>query len=236
MVQVGPRSQRRMEKKQALILLLLILAVSLVSFSLGVMVGKGGQRPEVQQATAVPERLPVARPANAPPAAPVPAKTETGGENLTFFDTLPKGEQPPLGSGINLPPSPSPAASADKSASSSVAAPKATAATSSPATSAPAQSSGQSKTTPAPSASVSAPAAGAYIVQAASFQQSQDALNLRDSLARKGYAVYTQEADLGDKGVWHRVYVGPLPDSAAAEKIVARLQAEEKLTGLVRRR
>jgi hypothetical protein len=45
-----------MEKKQAIILLILILAVSLISFSLGVMVGRGGgDKPAIK---AVPQAIP----------------------------------------------------------------------------------------------------------------------------------------------------------------------------------
>ncbi len=57
--QIISRTQRRMEKKQALVLLALVLGVSLVSFTLGVMVGKGRSLETPVQSSAAPERLPV---------------------------------------------------------------------------------------------------------------------------------------------------------------------------------
>ncbi len=103
---VKSRSQRRMEKRQALVLLALVLVVSLVSFTLGMMVGRGvAPKPVAQETPAAAVRMPVTAPPSAPPAAePAATGEEAGKVNLTFYDTLPKGEEPPLGSGINLPP------------------------------------------------------------------------------------------------------------------------------------
>jgi DedD protein len=78
--------------------------------------------------------------------------------------------------------------------------------------------------------------AGGYLVQAASFRRSEDARALQAKLGQKGYAAFTEEAHLGEKGVWYRVYVGPFATDTAAAAAVARLKAEEKLTALVRKR
>lgn len=238
---VMTRSQRRVEKKQAVILLVLALAVSLVSFTLGVMVGRSGSRPAPAAAPAPPVRLPVAQAVPALPTAEKPT------ESLTFYDSLPKGEQPPLGSGINLPPqketapaavavaekpappepvkTPAPARTETSAAVPAKAAPPASAAVPAPA---PAKA--------AASAAKAASAGGAYVVQAAAFRRSDDARSLQARLGKKGYAAFTQEATLEAKGTWYRVYVGPFATSGAAEAAVARLKAEEKLSAMVRKR
>jgi len=218
--QVVSRSQRRMEKKQALIVLVLVLAVALASFSLGVMVGRGGSQrvvavepvatprisvpiePLVQEAVEVVDPLPL------PPEA---------GDGLTFYEALPRGEQPPMGSGINLPPEEAPVAA--------VATPTIRVAPPLPA--------------PQPAPSRSRPeddGEGAYLVQVASFRQAADAASLAERLAFKKYPAYAQEVDLGAKGVWHRVFVGPYSGNEEATRVVQRLQAEDKLTALIRKR
>ncbi len=219
--QVHSRSERRMERKQVLVLLLLVVGVGLGCFALGVMVGRSAApaAPAVEAVAAPPARIPVAV---APPAADsqgreAPAvEGTTAPANLTFYDNLPRGDQPPLGSGINLPPAvaePSPAPAA------TVAAPPRSAA-------------------PAVPAPVSRPAAKeeSYLVQVASFTRPDDAGVLQARLAKKGFESFVQQADLGSKGVWYRVFVGPLAGVDAAERAAARLKAEEKLSPLVRKR
>ncbi len=232
---VVTRTERRMEKKLAVTLLVLALAVSLVSFVLGVVVGKSGSRNAAPQAVDGPrERVPVAQvplqAAPVPPAVrepePAPAvRPDTTPKPLTFYDVLPKGEQAPLGSGINLPPvAPSaapPAVQQKHPPAPGVATPAAPEAI--PPIEPPA---------PLPTASKG----GAYVVQAASFKTQDDARSLRERLEKKGYVAFLQEADLGEKGVWHRVLVGPFTDHAQAGEVVARLKAEEKLSGLVKKR
>lgn len=218
--QVVSRSQRRMEKKQALILLVLVLAVALASFSLGVMVGRGGSQRLVTVE-------PVATPRISVPVEPVvqeavekvdplPSPPE-GGDGLTFYEALPRGEQPPMGSGINLPPEEAPVA---------------TLATPAPRVAPPLPA-------PQPAPFPSRPedgGEGAYLVQVASFRQAADAASLAERLAVKKYPAYAQEVDLGAKGVWHRVFVGPYPGNEEATRVVQRLQAEDKLRALIRKR
>lgn len=229
-----------MEKKQVLFLLVLVLAVSLLSFTLGVMVGRRGAPPQVVlPPVETPARIPVAKdgaaPASDSQSAPGEATMQARpGENLTFYEALPKGDQAPLGSGINHPPEEKkPAPVATEAAPAPIPAPA-------PAKSAPAPAVASK---PAPAAPAAEPAAvaktatsGAYVVQVASFPLLSDAQALKERLAKKGYSAYTQEADLGAKGVWHRVYVGPFDDSATAGKTVERLVAEERLSALVRKR
>lgn len=223
------RTQRRMEKKQALLLLLLMLAVSLVSFSLGVMVGKSGA-PEKTAAVVeapAPKRIPVAKEASGEPA-PSPSVEESSPERtaspaqhdpLTFFDTLPKGEEPPLGSGINAAPR--------KEAAEAV--PKAAPATPD-----------KEKTTPGPTVETptqrpmpAAVAEGKFVVQVASFRGAGDARNLQDRLDKKGYSTFVQQADLGAKGTWYRVRIGPFAEADRAREVADRVQKEEKLSAYV---
>ena len=213
--QVVSRTQRRMEKRQALILLVLILGVSLVSFTLGVAVGRSGARDS--GATAVSPastRLPVAAKGGAETAAPA---AERPAESLTFYDTLPKGEQPPLGSGINLPPRKEPVK-------------REPAASPEPVRTAGAAPAVREVSRPEPAPE------GAFLVQAASFKGVEDAAKLKERLAGKAYAAFTEEADLKEKGIWHRVYIGPFATAEAAGKVVEKLQAEEKISGLVKKR
>jgi cell division septation protein DedD len=74
------------------------------------------------------------------------------------------------------------------------------------------------------------------VVQVASFGHPDDAGVLQARLAKKGLEAYVQQANLGSKGIWYRVFVGPLASSTAAQQVAARLKAEEKLSPLVRKR
>jgi len=231
--QVATRSQRRMEKKQAVILLAMVLAVSLVSFALGVMVGRAGSRSAVE-APAPPQRLPIAQ--AVPPPAEAAANGGRSAESLTFYDSLPKGDQPPLGSGINLPPAKekpeAPTTSAGESGGRPAAEP---AAAPSPAPARAAEAPAPVRAAPTTAVS-SATSAGVYVVQAAAFRRSEEARGLQQKLAKKGYSAFVEEARLGEKGVWYRVYVGPFAAAGAADVAVSRLKAEERLTALVRKR
>ncbi|MDO3379120.1 SPOR domain-containing protein [Geoalkalibacter halelectricus] len=231
---VKSRSQRRMEKKQALLLLVLMLAVSLVSFSLGVMVGKSGSsEPAIPAAKSETERIQVVqqdRPAvpapAAPPAAAPPAETEAEKQPLTFFDTLPRGQEPPLGTGINLP---RPAQDQAEPAREERRTPPPEARSAAPAAPAPA---------PAPSVA-DAPRAtsdGRFVVQVGSFRSPDDARVLSDRLKAKNYPVFVQQADLGERGTWYRVRLGPYAQSAEAQGVVARLKSEEKIDAFVANR
>ena len=239
--QLATRSQRRLEKKQTGILLALVLVVFLVSFALGVLVGRSSVRPVVAVASPQAVRLPVAE-VVPPPTAAAPATDERPADSLTFYDSLPKGGQAPLGSGINLRPAREPAtpATAPAPAPAESAKPSAAAPATAVATSMPAKTDVQAPPpakAAAPVAKAAAPvAAGGYLVQAAAFRGSEDARRLQAKLVRKGYAAFTEEAQLGAKGVWHRVYVGPFATAGAADAVVSRLKAEERLTALVRKR
>ncbi len=86
-----------------------------------------------------------------------------------------------------------------------------------------------------PAALPKAVAQGSYVVQVASFKDLPDAVGLRDRLSKKGYGAYIQAADLGDKGVWQRVMVGPYAGSEAVGQVVDRLKNEERLSGMLKK-
>jgi cell division protein FtsN len=65
-----------------------------------------------------------------------------------------------------------------------------------------------------PPAASTAPAAMTYYLQAGAFQNADDADNLKAQLALLGVEAAIQTSDLGDKGVFHRVRVGPFDSEA----------------------
>lgn len=221
---VVSRTQRRVERRQALLLLVLVLAVTGVSFFLGVMVGQSGGLSGFGRRSE-PPRLPMAQvvPPPLPPAAAVPA----GSQKMTFYDDLPKGNAAPLGSGINLPkggyvppPSvPSPPTATVAPAAKPVA----------PAPAAP---------VPAPPPSTAPPkasAGGGFVVQVAATKDQAEARRLVGKLGEKGFAAAIERADLGAKGIWFRVVAGPYGEQAAAEKAAAQLK-QQKFSVMVRKR
>ncbi|WP_084091548.1 SPOR domain-containing protein [Andreprevotia lacus] len=58
---------------------------------------------------------------------------------------------------------------------------------------------------------------GAYL-QVGAFQNEQDADNLKAKLALMGVEANIQSTDLGDKGIWHRVRVGPFTSLSELDK------------------
>jgi len=68
---------------------------------------------------------------------------------------------------------------------------------------------GDAATGPLPPAADAAAAAPLYYLQAGAFQNPADADNLKAQLALLGIEAAIQTSDLGDKGVFHRVRVGP---------------------------
>jgi DedD protein len=72
------------------------------------------------------------------------------------------------------------------------------------------------------------PAQSGYAVQLGSFSNAANARGLRDKLKASGYAAFVKST-----GSVTRVYVGPQPSRAAAEKMLKKLRSETKLQGLV---
>ena len=208
------RSQRRLERKQVVLISVLILAVAVVSFSLGVLFGQHGDSLPGSSADIEKPKLPMVA-SVAPPPPPVP---EAVPEKLTFYDNLPRGNQAPLGSGINLPQEPEKTAIEVKKKT--VVKPAKL----------------PSKPLPKP---VTAPAAatdGAFVVQVASFRTNEDAGKLAIRLKDYKLSSFVESADLGEKGVWHRVLVGPYANREDADQTAGLLREKERVSALVRRR
>jgi cell division protein FtsN len=51
-----------------------------------------------------------------------------------------------------------------------------------------------------------------YYLQVGSFQTEEEADNLKAKLALQGFEATVQTAEIADKGIWHRVRVGPFND------------------------
>ncbi|MBR5347064.1 MAG: SPOR domain-containing protein [Deltaproteobacteria bacterium] len=248
-------TRKPVEKKHVLWLAMLVLAVSLACFFLGLMVGEQGNLPESPAVVSPPdkvvERIP-ARPeekepqdgksvAEAKPAGAAEESAKKAGESdLTFYDILPSNTQAhPIGTGINVPQEKTPK---EKTVAASTPAPSKPAAPVKPAAVTPAPSKPVAPVKPAavtpappkpatpakPDTTVSKRA----IVQVASFKDKTGAERLAQRLQGKGLAATIQEANIPQKGVWYRVIIGAA-DRGAAEQIVQRLK-KENLNGQIR--
>jgi len=242
------RTQRRMEKKQTLILLVLVLAVSLASFFLGAVVGRQGAERELAQKQQAAERI-LVTPAPPPAAEPVPpavspktaeksAERPSDGEEqeetkLTFYDDLAKEEKVPLGSGINLPPE-------EKVEEKTVAKPpiplpeKPIVKKELPAEQ-PAASEKPKVVEAAVEAMPPVDPDGTYAVQVGSFNAAGDAGAFKDRLLAKGFPAFVVEADLGAKGLWYRVRVGPYAEAASAKRVQELAEEKEQIKGFISR-
>jgi len=221
---VATRSQRRIERKQVVLIAVLILAVAGVSFSLGVMFGQSsGSLPGLSADGEKPKLPMVINVAPPPPPSEAASEEPKKEEKLTFYDNLPKGNQAPLGSGINLPPEKK--KTATKTNKSAV---KTASLSPEPLQSKPLA---PSVATP-PAASTD----GAFVVQIASFRTSEDAGKLTSRLKSHKVTTFIESANLGEKGVWYRVLAGPYTSREKADQAAAFLQEKERFSVLVRPR
>lgn len=62
-----------------------------------------------------------------------------------------------------------------------------------------------------------------YFLQVGAFENGDDADNMKAKLALQGFEAVVQTAEIPNKGVWHRVRVGPLSDVDQINKIRADL-------------
>ncbi len=72
-----------------------------------------------------------------------------------------------------------------------------------------------------------------HMLQVASYRDRDSAARLLGELTAAGYTGTVVRADLGDRGVWFRVRVGPYGTEAAAGQALERLTQERKLKGFV---
>ena len=86
----------------------------------------------------------------------------------------------------------------------------------------------------AKSGAIANPAAGGYVVQVGSFRSRADAARMQKRLPGS-LSSMVKKADLGKKGVWYRVLVGPLPSKDVADAIKQTLQKRNKIGGFVKK-
>ena len=73
-----------------------------------------------------------------------------------------------------------------------------------------------------------------YFIQAGSFQHAEDADNLKAKLAMLGVEASVQAVDLAEKGIWHRVRVGPFTAIGDIDQVRASLQQNGIQTNLIK--
>lgn len=73
-----------------------------------------------------------------------------------------------------------------------------------------------------------------YFLQVGAFQNEADADNMKAKLALQGFEAVVQTATIPEKGVWHRVRVGPLNDIAQINKIRGDLTTSGFNTDLIK--
>ena len=83
-------------------------------------------------------------------------------------------------------------------------------------------------------AQMSAAKEGKYVVQTASFRAEADARALAQKL-KPEFPAYVREVDLGEKGVWFRVLVGPWAHRDEADESRRRVKESVKLDGFVKK-
>ncbi len=148
-----------------------------------------------------------------PPSSTTTPANNSPGQQLSFFDTLPKGQKNiVLGSGINKKPTPStppqPAAQ-----------PPATPPSNQPAI---------PKTNPHTTAKGVFPATS-YLVQVAAYKNRKDAEDLKNKLAVRGYSAAISEVTLNGKDTWFRVRIGHHLDKEAASQVANQLLMGAKI-------
>ena len=227
-----------MEKRQAVILLVLVLVVSLASFTLGVIVGRRGAERDLAQKIRQTEKVLVAQtppPVSLSPAAVViprepivqPVEPVVAEQKLSFYDGLEK-ETVPLGSGINLAP-------ANKQETFKVVQPPIDLPDQPIVKKMPQDNSPKVVSAPSGAKMPKVVTAGTHAVQIGSFGSVGDAIALKRKMVGKDYPAFVVEADLGKKGLWYRVRIGPYKDSATAKLAQKLLQEKEQIEGFVSR-
>lgn len=71
------------------------------------------------------------------------------------------------------------------------------------------------------------------ILQVASYRGREAAAKLLESLASEGYSGTIQVADLGERGIWYRVRIGPYGSESEANRVLEELRTERDLKGYV---
>ena len=71
------------------------------------------------------------------------------------------------------------------------------------------------------------------MLQVASYKDQLNARKLLQDLSSEGYAGTVVRAELGERGVWFRVRVGPYKSVKESEGVLKKLREQRKLKGYV---
>jgi len=74
---------------------------------------------------------------------------------------------------------------------------------------------------------------GGWQIQVASFKEQADADQFVDELRRRGHRAFRQSADVGSRGVWHRVRVGPFKNKFEATEYKKQFEKTERVAPFV---
>jgi len=77
------------------------------------------------------------------------------------------------------------------------------------------------------------PGSGSVMLQVASYQDPGKAQKLLQDLSSEGYAGTVVRAELGERGVWFRVRIGPYSGGMEAESVLKKLRDDRELKGYV---
>jgi len=73
----------------------------------------------------------------------------------------------------------------------------------------------------------------AYRIQIASFRKHDDATPIQSKLSKAGFPAFIEAVNLGDKGLWFRVYAGPFASKSIAEINQQKIEQKVNIKGLL---
>ncbi len=74
---------------------------------------------------------------------------------------------------------------------------------------------------------------GGFQIQVASFKKQQDADVYVEQLRRRGHSAYRQAANVGSRGLWHRVRIGPFKSKFSAMKYKKDFERKERVSPFI---
>jgi DedD protein len=74
---------------------------------------------------------------------------------------------------------------------------------------------------------------GGFQIQVASFKQMEDADAFVNDLRKRGHSAFRQPAYVPDRGLWHRVRIGPFKSKFAAQQYAAKFEKSERVSPFV---
>jgi cell division septation protein DedD len=74
---------------------------------------------------------------------------------------------------------------------------------------------------------------GGYQIQVASFKDAPDADAFVNDLRKRGHSAFRQPAYVPDRGLWHRVRIGPFKTKFAAQQYAAKFEKTERVSPFV---